>query len=99
MIYKIYVYIFFFLPGEEEAIDFNNFLKESMFLKILRAIGISEPRNKYMFLVEGRWKVESLNCSAGILKCWSDGVAECWWGRTLEWQREHWCGGMAPIME
>lgn len=69
MIYKIYVYFFFFLPGEEGAIDFNNFLKESVFLKILRAIGISKPRSKYMVLVEECWKVESLNCSASILKC------------------------------
>lgn len=42
--------------------DFN-FSKESVFPKILRAIGISEPKNKKMLLVEGSWKVESFNCS------------------------------------
>lgn len=100
MICKIYVYTHFFFPGEEGAIHFNNFLKEYVFLKILRAIGTRESRNKYKLLVEGSWKVESLNCNAGILKCWSDAMEECWWGRTLERQREeYWCGGMSPIME
>ena len=52
------------------------------------------------------WTVKKAECQRlkvssvihnGILKCWSGGMEECWWGRTLEWSKEEcWWGGMPP---